>query len=49
MEQMGVRTYIEVGVGQTLRQLGRWFRRDLPIVSTHTPDDLERILHARVE
>jgi [acyl-carrier-protein] S-malonyltransferase len=49
LERMGVASYVEVGTGQTLAQLGRWFRRDLPIVSMQTPDDLERICHARVE
>jgi len=49
MERMGVRTYIEVGIGETLTQLGRWYRRDLPIVSTSNAERIERILHARVE
>jgi [acyl-carrier-protein] S-malonyltransferase len=49
MERLGVQTYIEVGVGETLTQLGRWYRRDLPILSTSKPERIERILHARVE
>jgi hypothetical protein len=49
MERIGVQTYIEVGVGETLSQLGRWYRRDLPILSTSNAERIERILHARVE
>jgi malonyl CoA-acyl carrier protein transacylase len=49
MEKLGVLTYIEIGVGTTLTRLGRWYRRDLPILSAGNPDVLERILHARVE
>jgi len=49
MERAGVATYIEIGAGETLTQLGCWFRRDLPIFSTGKPELLERILHAHVE
>jgi [acyl-carrier-protein] S-malonyltransferase len=49
MERSGVATYIEIGVGETLTRLGRWYRRDLPIFGAGNPELLERILHARVE
>lgn len=49
MENAGVATFIEVGLGETLRQLGRWYRRDLPVANIGSPQALERILNARVE
>lgn len=49
MERAGVATFIEVGLGETLRQLGRWHRRDLPVFTIGHPQALERILNARVE
>jgi len=50
MEALGVQTYIEVGVGEALTRLGRWHRRDLPIMSVGNPEVLERVLaNARME
>jgi len=49
MEAAGVATFIEVGLGETLRVLARWYRRDLPVFSIGQPESFERILHARVE
>lgn len=49
MKRMGVATYIEVGVGDTLTQLGRWYRRDLPCLSIGKPEMLKRILDAGME
>jgi malonyl CoA-acyl carrier protein transacylase len=48
MESMEIGTYIEVGAGDSLTRLGHWFRRDLPIVPTHTPAALAKVLNARM-
>jgi len=48
MERLGVATYIEIGVGETLARLCRWFRRDISVLNVGKPELLERVLHARV-
>jgi len=49
MEEAGVKTYLEVGLGETLTRLGRWHRPDLPILSLGRAESVERVLDARVE
>ncbi|MCX8038011.1 MAG: acyltransferase domain-containing protein [Candidatus Sumerlaeia bacterium] len=43
MERLGAATYIEVGAGQTLSRLCRWFRRDIHVVSLGEPGALEAL------
>jgi malonyl CoA-acyl carrier protein transacylase len=49
MHDLAVATYIEVGVGETLAKLARWYRRDMQVLSLGQPGVFERILDAEVE
>jgi len=49
MERLEISTYVEIGAGETLTRLCRWYRRDLPVFNVSKPELLERILHAHVE
>ncbi len=46
MEQLGAATYVEMGIGQTLSRLCRWFRRDIHVVSLGDPETLEALIAA---
>jgi [acyl-carrier-protein] S-malonyltransferase len=49
MKQLEISTYIEVGVGETLSRLVRWYDRGFSVVSIGTPGVLERTLDAGLE
>ena len=49
MKRLEISTYIEVGVGETLSRLVRWYDRRFRVVSLGTPGALERTLDAGLE
>jgi len=47
MDRLGVASYIEVGIGETLGRFGRWFRRDLRIFSIGRPGTMENLINGK--